>query len=435
MKFSQNLAEQGIKISFLNTEFNHKRVLDAFGKNVAVNGLLRLVSVPDGLEDGEDRNQLGKFNERLREVMPRQLKEFIHKVNASDDDKISCVLAYLCIGFGVNVAAELEIPTVGFWPASVFQLMLLLSIPKLINDGLIDENVTPLQDKIFQLSPMSPAVHPTNFLWLSIDDTPSTQKNLFDFTRENNKSVETTDLVLGNSSIELEPEGFNMVPKVQPIGPLPAANRLGNLSGNFWPEDPTCLQWLDGQPPGSVIYVAFGSFTVFDEIQFQELALGLELTKRPFLRVVREDCTKGKHHFYPEGFKKRVGNGGKMVSWEPQGAVLRHFSIDCFISHCGWNSSIEGVSNGAPFLCWPYFANQFLNESYICDIWKVGLRFERDERGIIGKEEIKSKVEQLVGDDHLRTRAVELKQRVTKTVGEAGTSGKVFEDLVQWLKS
>ncbi|XP_040936791.1 UDP-glycosyltransferase 83A1 isoform X2 [Gossypium hirsutum] len=142
VELSQNLAKQGIKISFVNTVFNHKRVLDAFGEKVDENGLLHLLSVPDGLEDGEDRNQLGKLTERLCQVMPTQLKELIHKVNGSDDDKISCVLADINIGLALDVAAELGIPTVGLWPGAVFQLAMLLSIPKFIDDGLIDEIVT-----------------------------------------------------------------------------------------------------------------------------------------------------------------------------------------------------------------------------------------------------------------------------------------------------
>ncbi|GMJ10803.1 hypothetical protein like AT3G02100 [Hibiscus trionum] len=286
-----------------------------------------------------------------------------------------------------------------------------------------------------QLSPTTPVVRPTNFLWLNLDPFPSTQKIIFDLVRGNNKAVETVDWLLCNSSLELELEGFDLHPKVLPIGPLSAVNRLGNLSGNFWPEDSACLQWLNQQPPGSVIYIAFGSFAIFDQIQFQELALGLEQTNRPFLWVVREDIIKGNHLVYPQGFMERVGNRGKMVSWAPQGAVLEHSSIACFVSHCGWNSTLEGVSNGVPFLCWPYFADQFLNQSYICDIWKVGLKFERDERGIIGKEEIKSKVERLVGDDNIRTRAAELRQKVTKSVGVGGNSDKVLKDFVEWLKS
>ncbi|TYI55497.1 hypothetical protein E1A91_D11G146100v1 [Gossypium mustelinum] len=393
------------------------RVINALGKKLDENGLLHLVSVPNGLEDGEDRNQIGNLTEKLC--------------------LISCALADISLGLAFDVAAELGIPTAGLWPASMFQLMFFLRIPKLIEDGLIDDNGTPLmKHKMFQLSPMTPVVHPMNFAWLNFGNSPSTQKFMFDFLRLiNNKAVETADWVLYNSSSELEPQACNLVPKVLPIGPLSATNRVGNLSGNFWSKDPTCLQWLNQQSPGSVIYVAFGSSTVFDEIQFQELALGLELTKKPFLRVVREDIIKGKHQFYPQGFKERVSNQGKIVCWAPQVAVLGHSSIACFISHCGWNSTIEGVSNGVPFLCWPYFFDQFLNESYIYDIWKVGLKLERDERGTIRKEEIRTKVEQVVGDENFKTRAVELKQMVTKSVGEGGNSDKTFKNFVDWLKS
>ncbi|KAE8734498.1 UDP-glycosyltransferase 83A1-like [Hibiscus syriacus] len=342
VNLSKYLAKQSIKITFVNTEFNHKRVIDAFGKNVAENGLLRLVSVPNALEDGEDRREKGKLTERLGQVMPGHLKELIHKINASHEDKISCVLADLSIGFVLDVAVEL-----GDFDGRI-----------LAGFGVPTSGTPLVKDKMFQLPPMTPVIHPAKFLWLNIDTSPSTQKIMFHTSWGNNKAVETADWVVCNSSLELEPEGFNLVPKVLPIGPLPASDRLGNF------------------------------FTVFGEIQFQELALGLELTNRPFLWVVREDITEGKHHVYPQEFIERVGDRGKMVSWAPQGAVLEHSSIACFISHCGWNSTIEGVSNGVPFLCWPYFADQFLNESYICDIWKIGLKFERDERGIIGKEEI-----------------------------------------------
>ncbi|KAA3475420.1 UDP-glycosyltransferase 83A1-like [Gossypium australe] len=105
---------------------------------------------------------------------------------------------------------------------------------------------------MFQMSLITASIHPMNLPWLNIDESPSTQKKLFDFLLRNNKVVEKTDWVLSNSSLELEPQGFNLVPKALPIGPFLATNRLGNLSGNFWPEDSTCLQWLDQQSPGSV---------------------------------------------------------------------------------------------------------------------------------------------------------------------------------------
>ncbi|KAE8697485.1 UDP-glycosyltransferase 83A1-like [Hibiscus syriacus] len=289
MNLSQNLAKQALKITF----------------NVAGNSFLQLVSIPDGLEDGEDRNQLGKLTERINQVMPGHLKELIHKINALNEDKITCVLADLSIGFVVDVAVELEIPTAGFWPASMFQLVMLLSIPKHIEDGWIDENGTPLiKDKVFQLSPMTPAIHPTNFVWCNIESSPSTQKIIFHTLRGKNKAVESVDWVLCNSSLELEPEGFNLVPQILPIGPLSAVDRLGNLSGNFWPEDPTCLQWLDQQPPASVIYVAFGSFTVLTKSSSKSWLWGLNWPTGHFFGPSEKILQRGNTMFTHRGLSK-----------------------------------------------------------------------------------------------------------------------------------
>ncbi|XP_022866242.1 UDP-glycosyltransferase 83A1-like, partial [Olea europaea var. sylvestris] len=135
----------------------------------------------------------------------------------------------------------------------------------------------------------------------------------------------------------------------------------------------------------------------------------------------------------PEGFNDRVQNRGLIVSWAPQQKVLSHPSVACFLSHCGWNSTVEGVSNGVPFLCWPYFADQFFNQTYICDHWEVGLELDRDARGIIRKEEIKNKLEQLLIDERYKERALNLQ---AKTVASAtkGCSHKNFNNFVDWVK-
>ena len=195
-------------------------------------------------------------------------------------------------------------------------------------------------------------------------------------------------LLICNSYYELEPAAFDLAPEIIPVGPL-LSNRLGNSVGHLWEEDSTCLKWLDQQPPRSVMYVAFGSFTSFDQTRFQELALGLELSNMPFLWVVRANTVECKKEAYPPGFQDRGGTRGKIVHWAPQQKVLAHPSVACLLSHCGWNSAVEGVNSGLPFLCWPYFADQFLNESYICDEWKVGLRLSLMKAGSLRDKKLK----------------------------------------------
>lgn len=128
-----------------------------------------------------------------------------------------------------------------------------------------------------------------------------------------------------------------------------------------------------------------------------------------------------------------------MQSWENGGLGTpregsTHPSVACFLSPCGWNSTTEGKSNGVPFLCWPYFGDQFCNQSYICDIWKVGLGSNQDESGIIRQGEIKNKVEQLLGDETYKARALDLKEKVANDVIKHGCSDKNLNNIIEGMK-
>ncbi|XP_058184821.1 UDP-glycosyltransferase 83A1-like isoform X2 [Rhododendron vialii] len=434
LELAQCLVRHGFKVTFVNTEFNHKRVMNALSDNDILTNIVNLVSIPDGLEPWEDRNDLRKLTESTSEVMPGKLEELIEKINGSDNKKkITCVIADGSLGWALEVAVKMGIRRAAFWPAAAAQWALQLSIPELIADGIIESYGMPVINRMIQLSPSMPSMNTESFPWICFHDE-NTNKSIFDCLTRNNKAVKFADRLVCNSSYELESAAFALFPNFLPIGSLSASNRLGKSSGHFWPEDSTCLDWLDQQPGQSVIYVAFGSITVFDQIQFQELAMGLELTNRPFLWVVRPDITKEASDAYLTEIKERVATRGRMVCWAPQDKVLGHPSVACFLSHCGWNSTIEGISNGIPFLCWPYFADQFFNQSYICDVWKVGLGFNKDEGGIIRHEEIKDKVEQLLADEALKSRALHLKEVIAKTVEEGGTSSNNLNNFIKWMK-
>ncbi|KAK3006471.1 hypothetical protein RJ639_017750 [Escallonia herrerae] len=433
MELSQCLVLEGFKVTFVNTDFNHKCVMNALSEKDNVGDMMHLVSIPDGLEPWEDRNELGKLSEAISQVMPGKLEELIETINGTQDDKITCVIADDSMAWAIKVAEKMGIKRAAFWPASAALLATILSVPKLIDEEIINNNGTPTKKQMIWLSPSMPAMNTANFAWACIGDL-ATQRQLFDVTVQASELIKLADLIICNTSCSLESATLTVFPRILPIGPLLASNRLGNQSGYFWPEDSTCLSWLDQQPASSVVYVAFGSFTVFDQTQFQELALGLELTNRPFLWVVRPDITVKTEDAYPEGFQERVGSRGQMVGWAPQQKVLSHPSVACFLTHCGWNSTIEGVSHSIPFLCWPYFGDQFLNQSYICDEWKVGLGFDKDKRGIIQQGEIKNKVEQLLGDNMFKERALDLKEKALINLKEGGCSHKNLSNFCGWVK-
>ncbi|KAL2523039.1 UDP-glycosyltransferase 83A1 [Forsythia ovata] len=434
MEVSQWLVKQGIKVTFVNTELNHKRVVKALSETENTQEMVNLVSIPDGLEPWEDRNELGKLTEAISNVMPEKLLDLIEKINGTESDKITCVIADYGMGMALELAEKLGMKRVAFCPAAAAMLALVNNCPKLTEDGIIDSDGRVLKKQMFQLSPTMPVMNSETLVWTCIGDL-ATQKIMFDTIINNNILAKVADWSICNTSYELEPAALALIPNLKPIGPLLANNRLGKSVGHFWAQDSACLEWLDQQPLQSVIYVAFGSFTVFNETQFQELALGLELTNRPFLWVVRQDISTVQSTLpnMPKGFEDRVRHRGLMVGWAPQQKVLSHPSVACFLSHCGWNSTVEGVSNGVPFLCWPYFADQFFNQTYICDHWEVGLGLDKDERGIIRREEIKNKVEQLLIDEKYKERALNL-QAKTMTSATGGSSHKNLISFVEWIK-
>ncbi|KAH7653353.1 UDP-glucuronosyl/UDP-glucosyltransferase protein [Dioscorea alata] len=180
-------------------------------------------------------------------------------------------------------------------------------------------------------------------------------------------TVNTEELILCNSFSGLEMGKCIVPPNILPIGPLLASQEFKKPKGYFWKENTSCITWLDKQPPNSVIYIAFGSLAMFDHCQFEELTLGLELSGKRFLWAVRPGFTGEENVGFLARFRSRVEGRGMIVSWAPQPQVLAHCSIACFMSHCGWNSTLEGLANGVPFLCWPYFAEQYINQGYICD--------------------------------------------------------------------
>ena len=260
------------------------------------------------------------------------------------------------------------------------------------------------------------------------------QNIFFQYAFRMNHSVKLCNWLLYNSFYELDSLALNLVPGIIPVGPLHSGNQLGCQIGSFWPDDSTCLSWLDKQPVGSVIYVSFGSTSIFNQQQFDELALGLELIGLPCLWVIRSNITTEALSKFLDGIRRRIVDHGKIVDWAPQEEVLAHPSTACFISHCGWNSTLEDISMGVPFLCWPYFTNQFQNKSYVCDVWKVGLGLNSDENGIVTRHEINTKIKTLLSDDVIKTKALKLKEMAKKSVSEGGSSFKNFESFIEQIK-
>ncbi|KAG9455837.1 hypothetical protein H6P81_000345 [Aristolochia fimbriata] len=378
------------------------------------------------------RNQSARECITIFNSIPTYLEKLINDINEHEEDKISCLIADVSMGSALAVGQKLGIPKVAFLPAAAGVLAMSLHIPKLIEAGFIDANGAPVSDEMIKLSAAMPEMNPSDLVWNCFRD-PLTKEAIFQFMVTSSQTVEQADWVLFNSFSDIDSWAFDLIPCSLPIGPLISEADAGDSPGLFSVEDPTSLDWLDQHPPSSVIYAAFGSTSVLSQTLFQELALGLELTGRPFLWVVRHDFVVGGAAVYPDGFQARVVPRGKLVSWAPLHKVLTHPSIACFMSHCGWNSTIEGLSNGVPFICLPYAADQFINQSYICDVWKVGLQLRADDNGIITREKVRETVELLLSDQMIGIKAKEIKEQARRSITEGGYSLNNFNGLVEGL--
>ncbi|GLT98901.1 hypothetical protein SLE2022_163750 [Rubroshorea leprosula] len=184
--------------------------------------------------------------------------------------------------------------------------------------------------------------------------------------------------IMVNSFMEIEslPLEFLSQSQVGNIPPIFPVGPILNLKGDGHDESSSgefdvIMQWLDNQPPSSVVFLCFGSMGSFSEDQVQEIACALEQSGHRFLWSLRKPQAKGVmssptdysnfEEVLPEGFLERTAEVGKVIGWAPQVSVLAHPAIGGFVSHCGWNSTLESIWFGVPIAVWPLYAEQQFN--------------------------------------------------------------------------
>ncbi|CAL5365397.1 unnamed protein product [Camellia sinensis] len=161
--------------------------------------------------------------------------------------------------------------------------------------------------------------------------------------------------MLYNTCRELEGKYIDYLPvigekKVVPVGPLVQ----GIVDDEN--EHSEIIQWLDNKGEYSTLFVSFGSEYFVSKEEIEEIAHGLELSMVNFIWVVR--FPNGEkvelEEALPKGFVDRLGERGLVVDgWAPQARILTHSSTGGFVSHCGWNSVLEGLKFGVPIVAIP----------------------------------------------------------------------------------
>ncbi|KAF7091489.1 hypothetical protein CFC21_094060 [Triticum aestivum] len=186
--------------------------------------------------------------------------------------------------------------------------------------------------------------------------------------------------------------------------------------------------WLDDRPARSVVYVSFGSLATPDRAQVAQVAEGLYTSGHPFLWVVRASETWK----LPEGFVDKVKSKGRglFVTWSPQLEVLAHPAVGCFVTHCGWNSTVEALSIGVPMVAVPQWSDQPTNAKYVQDVWHVGVHV----KGAVTKEELARCVKEVMDDTKgYKTNAASWSHTAKKAMSEDGSSDRNIADFLSKL--
>ncbi|GFZ07619.1 UDP-glucosyl transferase 71C4 [Actinidia rufa] len=197
--------------------------------------------------------------------------------------------------------------------------------------------------------------------------------------------------IIVNTFTELESYAMNSfsleVPPVYTVGPL--VDLIGQARVQSDDRD-KIMKWLDEQPPSSVIFLCFGSLGSFSPAQLVEMASGLEQSGLRFLWSIRRppqkdtfsmpnDCGEEDYEdVLPDGFLKRTQGRGMVCGWAPQVEVLAHKAVAGFVSHCGWNSTLESLWFGVPIVTWPIYAEQQINAFEIVRELGLGVELRLD---------------------------------------------------------
>ncbi|KFK30683.1 hypothetical protein AALP_AA6G014400 [Arabis alpina] len=336
-----------------------------------------------------------------------------------------------------DVAVEFHVSPYIFFPTNANVLSLFLHLPKL-------HETVPCEFRELTEPVQLPGCVPVSGKDL-LDPTQDRKDDAYKWLLHNTKRYKEAEGILVNTFFELEPNAIKALqepgldkPPVYPVGPL--AN-IGKQEDNGV-EKSECLKWLDNQPLGSVLYVSFGSGGTLTCEQFNELAFGLADSEQRFLWVIRSpsgiaNASYFDSHsktdplaFLPPGFLERTkGRGFVIPSWAPQAQILSHPSTGGFLSHCGWNSTLESIVSGVPLIAWPLFAEQKMNAILLTEDIHVALRVRSGDDGLVRREEVTRVVKGLMEGEEgkgVRNKMKEMKEGASKVLKDDGTSTKAL---------
>jgi UDP:flavonoid glycosyltransferase YjiC (YdhE family) len=271
--------------------------------------------------------------------------------------------------------------------------------------------------------------------------------------------LKKSDGIIVNSFEELESHAVQSfsshtelagLPIIYPVGPIltPEPKTKGVA------ESDDIIKWLDDQPPSSVVFFCFGTRGSFDEDQVKEIAHAIENSGARFVWSLRKPQPEGVmaapsdyplsdlYSLLPEGFLDRTAKIGRVIGWAPQTQILAHQATGGFVSHCGWNSTLESVYFGVPVATWPISAEQQSNAFELVRELKIGVEIALDYRVefnggpnyLVTADKIEKGIRSVLDKDgEVRKNVKEMSEKSKKTLLEGGSSYTYLGRLIDYI--
>nr|AYC63479.1 UDP-glycosyltransferase [Scoparia dulcis] len=453
LKLAELLCLHQIHVTFLNTEHVQNRLrlhtdTETYFKKYEKCFSFR--TVPDGLPEDNPRtgSQIPALLKGLDEVAVPLLREMVTsgELGTESERPLTCIIADGIFTFAVGIAREIGVTLLYFDTISPCGFWTYFCLPKLIEAGELPFKDDDLDVIIKNVPGMEGIIRRRDLP--SFCRTKDLNDRIIQLVLKEDEHIPLAQGLIFNTFQELEApvlaQMLNISPNIYAVGPLHthAKTRLGEETGvlserssSIWKEDRTCISWLDAQPLKSVVYVSIGSLAVMTKDQLLEIWHGLVNSGSRFLWVRRPGSIEGLDDKFeiPLELSQGTKERGCIVDWAPQEEVLSHPSVGGFLTHSGWNSTLESIVEGKPMICWPYFVDQQVNSRYVEEVWKIGLDMKDTcERSIVEK-----KVREVMDlkKDVFWERARNMAQLAKESVSEGGSSFQDLNRLVEDIKS
>ncbi|PIN14976.1 UDP-glucuronosyl and UDP-glucosyl transferase [Handroanthus impetiginosus] len=433
---TQQLALRGLTITILITPKNLPILNPLLSSNPSIQTLIFPFPpdplIPPGVEHVEDLGNRG--NIPIITALSRLQEPIIHWFKSHSNPPVA-ILSDFFLGWTYHLAQQIGIPRVTFYSSPAFSIDIYAHLWRNA------DAVKPGEEIKFHDLPRAPS-----FAWYQISslfrryrESDCNDRARLELVKDSFVANRLSSASIYNTFEELEDDFLDYFRKklghsrVYAVGPLYMMIARSNDAN-----DEDVISWLDQWDDESVLYVCFGSQKLLKKAQMEALAMGLEKSGVRFIWVVKPltaQQVEDGYGFAPDGFEDRVkGRGFVIQGWAPQKSILSHRAVGCFLSHCGWNSTLEAIAAGAMILGWPMEADQFVNARLLVEYKGVAAIACEGGDTVPDSDELARKITESMHEDRIeRVRAKELRNKALEAIKVGGSSHGGLDELVQEL--